>query len=527
MRKIPGLVWLLTGLSFLMSISSGLIIPTYFGFDEPQHVDMVVAIVHGDGWDDPGQRRLAQGVRSTSDLYYNPGSDTRPLDVGLKTIPPRGERPALAEAGGFGESTTGLPNQMVQHPPLYYALVAAGVSIVGADDWSYDRLVAWMRVLTALLAAGIPLLTWLICRRLGTSESVGVAAAALTLAVPGLTRITGTVSNDSFMVLTAAGLSLALVHVATGDLSKQTAVLAGGVTAAALLTKGFGLPLPLLVVLAYLIGARGVAGLLRRAAVPGGIALAVAFVFGGLWWVRNLIAFGAIQPNGLGGDAQKVLIRPNVQGGEPLWPFVTGVFDRLTRSFWGGVGITSSPTLSEGLAVGVSLVALVLVMAGIALGVRRGRHRLVLLMLAVPVLLAMVIVVQGALPIYIERGQIRGVHGRYLYLAIPGLAVCAAIAADRLLWRARGLLPALAVIGVIGMQVLGGFRVLKRLWYTPHSSDNSPGIAFDHLQVLSPWSGWVTDATFALTALAALAALALAGYQAVTRSGPEPVSQPA
>jgi 4-amino-4-deoxy-L-arabinose transferase-like glycosyltransferase len=384
-----------------------------------------------------------------------------------------------------------------------------------------------MRVLTALMAAAIPLLTWLICRRLDTTETAATAAAALTLAVPGLTRVTGMVSNDSFMVLTAAGLSLALVHVATGDLSRRTALMTGGLTAAALLTKGFGLPLPLLVVGSYLIAARGG---LRRVLIPLATALGVGFVFGGIWWLRNLIAFGAIQPNGYGTPALSTIFnRPNVHGGGPLGPYVRGIFDRLSRSFWGGVGTTSSPTISKELAVWVSIAALVVVALGIIVGVR-GRHRLVLLLLAAPVLLALVIVVQGSLPIYNERGQIRGVQGRYLYLAIPGLAVCAAVAADRVLLRARGLLPALAVLVLIAMQSVGAVRVVKRLWWAPERDDNTLSSALHHLEVLSPWPDWVTQGCLYLTAAVAVAALSLAAYEgvrALTSSGREATSLPA
>ena len=525
-------MWLITLLSFLMSVTSSLIIPTYFGFDEPQHVDMVVAIVHGDGWADPGERHLALGVRHTSDLYYNPGSDTRPLDVGLRTVPPRGQRPSLQESGGFGQSTTGLPNQIVQHPPLYYAVVAAGVTLVGASHWSYDRLVEWMRILTALMAAAIPLLTWAICRRLGASEVVGVTAAALTLAVPGLTRVTGMVSNDPFMVLTATGLLLALVHVATGDLSRRTAALVGGLTAAALLTKGFGLPLPLLVVGAYVVvAARRPPDERRQALGALGTALGIGFVFGGLWWVRNRISFGAIQPNGYGSSALgKVLDRPGaVHGGGPISSYVSGVADRLDRSFWGGAGTLSPPTLGPHLAELLSALVLLGVAIALAGGVRGAGHRWVLLLLVAPMLLALAIVVQGSWPIYHQRGQIRGVQGRYLYLAVPGIAVCVAVAAERVVARVRPLLPALVVVGVVVIQAVSAERLIRRIWSAP-GQPSGLGSALRHLEVLSPYPDAITVLVFVLTALAALVALALAGttgVRAITRSDPEAASAPA
>src|SRR5882724_6102610 len=64
-----------------------------------------------------------------------------------------------------------------------------------------------------------------------------------------------------------------------------------------MLTKGLALVLPLPVAAVYL-----VAWLRHRrppfAAV--GMAAVLSAAIGGWWWIRNLVVFGAVQPNGVG-----------------------------------------------------------------------------------------------------------------------------------------------------------------------------------------------------------------------------------
>ncbi|MCU1588167.1 MAG: hypothetical protein JWN31_1660, partial [Frankiales bacterium] len=253
MRRVPRppvVVWALVVFGFFLSVSASLVLPTYLGYDEPQHVDMVVAIASGDGWPDPGTRNLSQGVGRSSNLYYGPRLKTRPLDEALQDLKPRGERPTLKELGGDA-SAGGTPNQITQHPPLYYGVEATIAKALGADGWSYDRFVELLRIITALLMAPLPLLVWAIANRLRAGPNVEIAAAALSLGVPGLTRVSGLVNNDGFLVITMTALLLALTHVATGDLRRRTAIVVGVLTGLTMLSKGFALICPLLVVLAY------------------------------------------------------------------------------------------------------------------------------------------------------------------------------------------------------------------------------------------------------------------------------------
>src|SRR3546814_3940018 len=90
---------------------------------------------------------------------------------------------------------------MPQHPPLYYEATAALLRVLDGDGTApLDRAVWQLRVLNALVMATLPLLAADIARRFTTSVPVLLAAAAGVLAIPQLTHIGATVSNDPWMI---------------------------------------------------------------------------------------------------------------------------------------------------------------------------------------------------------------------------------------------------------------------------------------------------------------------------------------
>ena len=152
---VPAAVWVISACYLGLLMCYSLLYPIYLGFDEPQHVDMTIALRHDPlSWPDPGERLLAQSVATSHSIVYGrardqhvpPGSTKPRLDGPYLAAeaPPRSARQTIQALGDNSPTATppALPNQMVQHPPLYYAIGAAVLGVLPfSESLAYDQLV--------------------------------------------------------------------------------------------------------------------------------------------------------------------------------------------------------------------------------------------------------------------------------------------------------------------------------------------------------------------------------------------------
>lgn len=503
-RAAPAAVWALLLLHLLVLGAWTVLQPPYRGLDEAAHADMVVALPPPLAWPGPGEKLYGvgphgvgtpgEGVLGTLDEAADDGGGLR---LTAEQTLPRNQRPSFDEAG---RSPDGLRvNQMIQHPPLYYVYAAAGLRLwPGSDALAYDLQLTILRGLSLLLVAPLPLLCWLSARRLHLSATAGVAAAVVPLTIPALTRVSASISNDTLLILTTGVATVLALAVAGGDLRRKTALTLGVTAAAAMYTKGFGLVLPALIGSCY-----GVAALrgapLRRIAVPASLSLLVSVGLAGGWYVRNVVRSGSVQPNGYPGGG---LPFPERQGGGVLeWAprFVEAVAFR----FWGSLGEPEPPALPYTLCL--VLTALVLVLCLVAFVVARHDRSLVVLAL-LPTVLLYVLVAYGSYGIFQTYDRFLGAQGRYLFPAVTGLAAVIVLALDRLLGRARHLLPLVLLSGAAAMQLLALAAVLSTYW------SSASGITlytngFDVMQTWAALPALAVQALFAVTAAAAVGAV--------------------
>lgn len=523
-RSVPPVVWLLTGLHVaIMATYSFLYLP-YTNPDEAQHEDMVMAWHDGDGLARPTERTLSAGVgngaaRSLRAFFQHPYADDE--------VVPRGERPTFAELGGLdpfaGDEVTRriavgepFPNQMTQHPPLYYASLAGLLAVTpGADGLAWDQTVGYLRLVNVAMLAPLPLLAWAAARPLARSPAVPVLAATVPLLLPGVSRIGGTINNDNLLIL-LSGIVMALaVRVCVGHLGLRLAVTIGAVTGLALLTKGFALVLPLVVAGSYPVAWRrerqqeGIAVPWR----PALAALGVAFAVGGWWWVRNLVLHGRVQPGGFGPEARARMRPPVVPDSVNRNPveFVDGFTAEMSRRIVAWLGLVEPPYFPFRLA----FVIMVLIAAGVVLAMVLRRSEvprgIAVVCVVLPVAI-LAIVAQGSFRNWWRYQVFNGVQGRYLYAGVVGVAMVAAAG-----WtasvrpRARPWLPlgSLAIAGVA--QAVAAAIVLDTFWMPP-----DPGglavLDLEHgLAALARWSPW----PMGLTAMPLLAVALLGSASAV------------
>lgn len=469
--------------------------PLHQAPDEPWHVDLVVAVADGRAvpWPGPGTLKQSKGVEAGLVPAGLQGT-TGPTYCGCRTWTADTAPdpwPSWADAGGA--TPTRQPNWMVQHPPAYYAVMAVPLRLL--PDWPhrpYDVLVYWLRVANLVFLLPLPLLAFLAASRLSGDEAVGSTASVLMLAVPFLQHLGSSVNNDNLLILLFGAVTVLLAYVVRGDTSVRTALLVGLLTAAALLTKGTALVLPAVVPVAYV---------LARALLPGVLALGSGLALGGWWWVRNELAYGTVQPNGLVTDQTLAGRRPRVTTvSESGMQFAASTVDRTSETLWLNTAVRTLPGWIDVTSTVLSVLTVALLAVGLVAWVRRGLGVGSGIWTLLPVLGIGAIVVVGALEHWLRTERIGGVQGRYLYPALVALAAPVALGVVTL--ARRWAVPAVAV-GAVALQVAYGLAVAREFWL-PRTPDLRLAEAWRNATAWSPLPAWA----YALVILLAAAGLA-------------------
>ncbi|MBO0609161.1 glycosyltransferase family 39 protein [Myceligenerans salitolerans] len=520
LRAVPVVVWLITVLHVTVMLAQTAVFPNVRSPDELKHVDLIVQVEQGQAWPwpDPGTIFVADGVNAGHFLFGDrlySGQQFLADRVegihpdGKEPAPPRGERPSFVDGGGLAHwkperadgTVAPVPDQLVQHPPLYYLLGAAALHAI--PDWTtapMDQVWLSLRWLNALLAAPIPLLLWASARRLGLPGPLPVAAALAPVAVPEMEHLSSAVNNDNLLVLLGTALTYLLVRVMTGDLSRRTALVVGTVAAAALLTKGFALMFPAWIALAY--GVAAYRSRDRRRAAIGSLAVAaVATLPGVAWWVRNLVLYGAIQPHGSKTEVPDLTPVYGWSDGGGRW--LGHMLERFVTTFF-----VQDHAVAEAHDASwwAARVALALVVAGVAVAlVRRTvpRATAVVLLAAVPMLGA--IVARGSWEQFAAFQDFSAAQqGRYLYAGFAGVVLVAVAGAIALRPAWRRWVPAGVLVLALGLHAAFQYDTWVLYWLPEHGSGWSALVsAVSAVTYWYPWQPWVLVAIVTAGAAAA------------------------
>lgn len=391
--------------------------------DEPAHYNSILRIAYGTGdrWPAPGDAYMYRdvldaaresGVRKIGAEDFNHRSRT-PLSQAAEWS--FYDTPVVSHTDRTvprATVTADVTDQMTQHPPLYYAMAAGVLRIAGAQNWHWDSQLLLLRGFSALLTLPlVPCLAFTL-RRIGVGRAAALVGASAVFLVPQLALVSGSVTNDTLAV-GAGALTIAACAAAMFTPGRRTILWAGLALGLALWTKGTLIPLGLVVFLSFVLNPRR--GTLMRRAGQGIAAGLIGLAVGGWWWARNLLLYGALQPDGYGRTAV------NSGGTMSLPAFIWRSWRELTNSFWGDLG-----WVERRLPVGLlwPLIYGAVLLTGIAL-VRHAEKRWRLLNLDLfTVALWLVLFIQ-AWHQYRALGTISGLQGRYLFPDMVGiLAVC-------------------------------------------------------------------------------------------------------
>jgi hypothetical protein len=261
------------------------IFPVWEGFDEPAHFSTVQQWALEGEAPDRQFTKLTREVEQSLLLLPLPASLQKELPAGTThdaywRLPEeeRGRRQqrlreVASQRGGEEPGAGAGRNYESQQPPLYYLLMAPWYW--WSCSWGLVEKVWWLRLVSLLLASlAIPLGYWWL-RSFWGEGRLAIGSLALLVAMPGPMMSWIRVSNESLTIVLATALLVLL--------GRRSAVGAGVVLAAGLLTKAYFLALALAVGL--LLGPSW-----RRSWPALAIPLGAA---GGLYWA-NYAATGSL-----------------------------------------------------------------------------------------------------------------------------------------------------------------------------------------------------------------------------------------
>lgn len=522
LRSLPRAVWLVTAVHVLLLGAYSVLLPTWRAPDEPHHVDLVLRMADTQPYPAWDEANISRSVTDTlDDVHYFDGSHHLEADA----APPRAQRPLFDAALAELDSTA--PNQLAQHPPAYYAGMGAILGVtqqVLPGDATFDATVGGLRLLNAFLLAVASPCAFLIARRLGGSRSAGLTAAMVPLAVPQWAAIGGSVNNDNLQTAQLALLAVLVAHIATGDLSRRTAVAAGVVAGAGLWVKAFGFLGPIWLVMAYAVAARtgsyitrpgekrGTAGredldanepsegthkrsderprtLVERSAAAVSLlrltqAGVVTALVGCWWWARNLLVEGKLQPS--------LLLLPDAPDGfepDPWW-WLQRFVPWMARRFWGWFGWFDVKMPGP-----VVFIASAIVLGLAILGVMSARRRGAAAVLFGGFVVLLAATAQFAWGGYASSGATPSIQGRYVFPAVPALAALVALGMQRMLAARQRIAPLLLWISA-GFLHAVALAVLVPWYWGATDAD-----VVERVRALGAWSPWPGPATIGLLTL--------------------------
>ena len=423
---------LLAGLLLMWTV----VTPAYRASDEPMHVSTAVRLAESGRYPEAGRALMDPAVLASYRwVNYFGASGRAPA---LERSPGLAQPPSMSqlEAPDVPRPRTAI-DQMTQHPPGYYLVLAGAIRLLSLDGSSPTGLVLALRLVSVLMFLPIPFLCLLVARQVGLSPRVAAAAAFLPAAWTQFVHSAASVSNGALLALSTSVAIALVVPVARGDVRVRRALGVGAAVSVGLFSKGFALALLPVVVFAYLLGARrGGAG----RALLGLVVAGVATLPGLWWWVLNVVRYGALQPQAGPSTPQAAALPPVSQ-----WAEIFGL--TFMRTLWIALGWAENRP-PQWLYVGLTVCfALLLLVGSWALRRRVG----VLLLLHLCWLGPLAIVVLGSFWEFERSGQTRAAQGRYVQTAIVAFAVLAAAALFRLHRVIVAVPPVVLAVGLGGI----------------------------------------------------------------------------
>lgn len=227
------------------------------------------------------------------------GPDEPAHFIYVRSIATRFELPPISHTAVGTENSRATHEGM--QPVLYYALMAIPYAVMNAAGASSDTIWRVLRLLNVPLGLLWVCGVYALCREFFGGNGRALAATAFTALIPTACYTFGMVNNENLITpLFTWTLLPILVFFKKGEMTSRDAVILGLLMGLSLLTKAQGLMLVgLFVLAAFLVCRRSGYANWKPVLRGAGLALAVAVVVAGWWFVRNVAVHGELMPRSL------------------------------------------------------------------------------------------------------------------------------------------------------------------------------------------------------------------------------------
>ena len=406
------IIWLLLAIFLVRAFIYASFIPPWQGPDEPLHYDYARYLQLNKKLPVLGQTVLSQRTRlSLVSFYFDDFVKGKSPYASRKSLNPK-EIKIIKQVSKPSEAKQ---NQIVQHPPLYYFIVASILFLL--KNSSLLTTIWLLRMLSALLGLGVLILTYLTVDLLFEKNKLpAIGAAAFVALNPMFAHITTVINNDSLTNFLFALFLFLLVKSIKKGLTNKDAFLLGAVIGLGLLTKFFFvLTLPLLI-LAFWLFRKTLELSYRKISLT----FLLPLVLAGGYYLRNINLYGTLQP------AYRFFSQ-GIYKNLPFSDFLINFGRTFFISFWSNFG-WQKPTFVKSYNVAIFLVCLLAFVGLIKylFSLYRRKDLLKLktlgLLMFAPFLLTTAIIFYAYKEVKIS-GLLQGVQGRYLFsfIGLTGL----------------------------------------------------------------------------------------------------------
>lgn len=507
-------VWTATGTMLLLLLFGTFLQPPLEIPDERFHVDMVQAAAAGQGWPGLKARTVGPMIIGASRLLRSPGPNVaeqavprrRSDDPCTGTRPPDcSARPTASQLRNL-DLDPGFVNRMTQHPPFYYVMQAAVAhGVISLFPPLYGLAVdvqLWLyRLVNILLVVPLPLLSYVIARRVTASPSLQAAAAVFPLCLPALSFRNGPmVNNDNLTVLIGALVVLLLLQTIQDGLEWRRTLGVGLLVGLGALTKGTMLIFAPVVAVAYLLRIAREEEERWLGTAHLGAAGLLGALSGGWWYLRNVMRYGEIQPSGV----RASLMGPAGSDFSPrMLDWASTGLELAVRTFWDLWVVPSPESALPVFLLFAVLLAVVVVGSGVGVWRLHNGRRAEVLVVVSPVIVISLAVLVLSWSRYVETSLVL-VHARYLSAGLVGLAVVVPIGLGNVLGRHRRRLPWVLALFAVVLQVAATYGWLIEGW-----GGSSVGTRWNAMLAWAPFAPWVVNSVAGLTAGALLVMFAV------------------